>query len=515
MPKVAPPAATHKFQGRRDWPPESGLDDWGLNATQQETYVELFRRILAAKNAWNEDQHDYYILRRFLRARSYDLEKATTMWLNYLNWKKEFQVDTILQDFYFGERDRFLDFYPQGYHKLDKMGRPIYIQQIGKINVTEIKKVTSEDRMLKFHIQEYERCVKVILPICSFMAGRNIDQTFGIMDVKGVGLGHLTGEVKRLMTLVTKYDQDNYPEMLGHICIINAPAIFRVLWSFASSLIDARTQSKIEILGSNYIDAVRKWVDNENIPDWLGGASSGSLLDDVGPWSDPELVKSLGLNIDELRLGKRPPPQLLPAAARIPSTMRPAPSMTRSSLGPDGRANSDHSLTDGYHSPMNSMDLGSRRFSEYAEPGSQRPGSTSANGIPGGSLIHLQNGGTRGGTWGHVDTIPESGPSRSPRPRMLIDRISALEQVCGPHMERLKNQAAAMTAAGAAGNGVSQSTKSAPEGTLLHRVEVLEEAMETLLAAQEAQLLYQRRLIQEQEQSKAQPSSSGCCCVVM
>ena len=63
----------------------------------------------------------------------------------------------------------------------------------------------------------------------------------------GVGMGHLTGEVKRLMSLVTKYDQDNYPEMLGHICIINAPAMFRMIWSVVKGFIDPRTQSKIEV----------------------------------------------------------------------------------------------------------------------------------------------------------------------------------------------------------------------------------------------------------------------------
>ncbi len=41
------------------------------------------------------------MLRRFLRARTYDLEKATTMWLNHMAFKEQWQVDTILQDFYF------------------------------------------------------------------------------------------------------------------------------------------------------------------------------------------------------------------------------------------------------------------------------------------------------------------------------------------------------------------------------------------------------------------------------
>lgn len=49
--------------------------------------------------------------------------------------------------------------------------------------------------MIKFHIQEYERCTHVIMPICSKLAGRQIDQTFGIMDVKGGWAGLLSSKL--------------------------------------------------------------------------------------------------------------------------------------------------------------------------------------------------------------------------------------------------------------------------------------------------------------------------------
>ena len=39
--------------------------------------------------------------------------------------------------------------------------------------------------MLKFHVQEYERCLHVIMPACSKAIGRHIEQTFAILDVKG------------------------------------------------------------------------------------------------------------------------------------------------------------------------------------------------------------------------------------------------------------------------------------------------------------------------------------------
>lgn len=34
-------------------------------------------------------------------------------------------------------------------------------------------------------LQEYERCARYILPACSRQAGRHIDQTFAILDMKG------------------------------------------------------------------------------------------------------------------------------------------------------------------------------------------------------------------------------------------------------------------------------------------------------------------------------------------
>ena len=59
------------------------------------------------------------------------------------------------------------------------------MQHLGAINYKKISDVTTEDRMIRFHVQEYERCARIIMPACSVVAGRHIDQTFAIIDVKG------------------------------------------------------------------------------------------------------------------------------------------------------------------------------------------------------------------------------------------------------------------------------------------------------------------------------------------
>lgn len=183
--------------------------------------------------------------------------------------------------------------YPQGYHKTDKLGRPVYIQHLGQINVRTLSEVTSEERMLRFHVQEYERAMRYIFPACSLMAGRHISQTLAVMDLKGVGLRHFSGDVKRILGNITRTDQDNYPETLGKTLIINAPVVFRAIWAVVKPMLDPRTQAKIEVCPPDYMKVLSRWVDPENIPAYLGGNSQGSLLDDVGPWNDPSLVAEI------------------------------------------------------------------------------------------------------------------------------------------------------------------------------------------------------------------------------
>lgn len=58
---------------------------------------------------------------------------------------------------------------------------------------------------------------------------------------------HLTKEVRELLGRIMSIDQNNYPETLYHTCIINAPAAFRMIWAAVKPMLNARTQSKVEV----------------------------------------------------------------------------------------------------------------------------------------------------------------------------------------------------------------------------------------------------------------------------
>lgn len=53
-------------------------------------------------------------------------------------WRKEFGVDDLVKNFTYEEKPKVFEFYPQYYHKTDKDGRPVYIEQLGKIDLAQM-----------------------------------------------------------------------------------------------------------------------------------------------------------------------------------------------------------------------------------------------------------------------------------------------------------------------------------------------------------------------------------------
>jgi hypothetical protein len=52
--------------------------------------------------------------------------------------------------------------------------------------------VTSQERLLKYYVREYEKVLKFRMPLCSEVTGKRISQSFTILD--------LTGGSNKLMT---------------------------------------------------------------------------------------------------------------------------------------------------------------------------------------------------------------------------------------------------------------------------------------------------------------------------
>jgi len=267
-------------------PPEGYLGN--LTAAQQET-LDKFRSELKESGIFIEGRMDDALLLRFLRARKWNIPAAKEMLAKTEEWRKKEDVDNIA-NFDFSEKIEVDKYYPKYYHKMDKAGRPVYIEVLGKLNTKELKKITTKDRQIKALVKEYEKFTNERLPACSKAVGHPVETCTTILDLNNVGLMAFY-EVSDYIAEAANIGQNYYPERMGKFYIINAPMMFSGTWTVVKRWLDPVTVSKIKIIGRNK-DTVRKElleeIPAENLPVEFGGmcqCAGGCSLSDAGPWN--------------------------------------------------------------------------------------------------------------------------------------------------------------------------------------------------------------------------------------
>jgi len=256
-----------------------------LSVVQLHT-LDKFRKDLQDNGHFVPERMDDAALLRFLRARKFDLEKAKAMLLAAEQWRKDFGVEEILINFDFKEKEEVDKYYPQYYHKMDKDGRPIYIERLGKLDIKALYAITTQERQLQRLVWEYEKFLNERLPACSKAVGHPVETSCTILDLNNVSLSNFY-RVKDYVMAAASIGQDRYPECMGKFYIINAPWAFSTVWSFIKPWLDEVTVAKIDILGSSYKEKLLAQISADNLPKELGGSCScegGCSLRDAGPW---------------------------------------------------------------------------------------------------------------------------------------------------------------------------------------------------------------------------------------
>lgn len=146
--------------------------------------------------------------------------------------------------------------------------------------------MTTEDRLLKRLVLEYERFLTERLPAVSAQIGYPVETSCTILDLNNVSLTSFY-QVKNYISQASAIGQDYYPECMGKFYIINAPYLFSTVWRFIKPWLDEVTVNKIQIMSNGHKAVLTAQIDPENLPVEFGGTCScprSCSLSDEGPW---------------------------------------------------------------------------------------------------------------------------------------------------------------------------------------------------------------------------------------
>jgi len=214
---------------------------------------------------------------RYLRAREYDVPKAKAMLADFVRWRREYRADEAL-DWEFPWVEAARDLYPNGYHGVDKEGRPVYFQEMGHLDVARLLAIDgcSIDAVVQLFVKNFElflercghfpaagtapadtspptatpaapppaaprtvagappaprarptpgrrtprrppRAPRRLAPACALLSGRPVTQYTAVMDLKGVGLKNFSGDARTILKHTTTISEANYPETMAKV----------------------------------------------------------------------------------------------------------------------------------------------------------------------------------------------------------------------------------------------------------------------------------------------------------
>jgi phosphatidylinositol/phosphatidylcholine transfer protein len=240
-----------------------------------------------------------------LRGHKFDIPKAAQK----LDASIKFRFDNNLpelrkkaekiQQTEFPHYDRLIKCYPHNiHHKTDKKGQPLSLERIGHTDPAALTKLLTLEQLLEYQFYHLENKAALVARLSRERGV--VMRVSKVLDLSGLGIRALHRQGLSYLQTCIRMGQDNYPEMLGNLYIINAPWLFKSLWAIVKPWLEPATLEKITVLGADYATVLRERIDPNDLPDWAGGectdCKDGCVVDidpDTGMTELPVTAKSV------------------------------------------------------------------------------------------------------------------------------------------------------------------------------------------------------------------------------
>ncbi|XP_022751614.1 patellin-4-like [Durio zibethinus] len=224
--------------------------------------IKLWGVPLSPSKGWNATDA---VLLKFLRARDFKVIDAFEMLRNTLQWRKENNMDSILDE------DLGNEFHSTAYlNGSDRQGHPVCYNVFGVLSDEEMYNKTlgteeNREKFLRWRLQLMEEGIEKL----DFYGG--VSSLLQISDLKNTP-GPSKKEVRLIMKQVVGLLQDNYPEFVVKNIFINVPFWYYAFAALLSPFLTQRTKSKfVYARPAKVTETLLKYIDAEEIPVSYGG----------------------------------------------------------------------------------------------------------------------------------------------------------------------------------------------------------------------------------------------------
>ncbi|XP_051147959.1 uncharacterized protein LOC127263066 isoform X1 [Andrographis paniculata] len=203
---------------------------------------------------FQDQEMDDSTLRRFLRARDLDVNKASEMLIKYITWRKTFVPKGYISTSEVPNQIAQNKMFMQG---KDKQGRPVAVL------------FGSRHFSCKGGMDEFKRYLAFVLDKLSSAIPEGQEKFTIIGDLQGYGYSN--SDIRGTLAAISIL-QDYYPERLGKVFVVHVPYIFMTLWKIICPFIDKNTRKKIVFVENNKLhETLLEDIEKSQLPEIYGG----------------------------------------------------------------------------------------------------------------------------------------------------------------------------------------------------------------------------------------------------
>lgn len=271
-----------------------------LLVAHKDDVIEVRRQLTEEGDISNID--DLWIIRFLIRS---NVTKAVRRIKSMLGWRAQHGADEVARRIIqhemtpkdFPYYDMMVRNFPQNtLFGFTPEGVPFSVEFYGRIQTAQLVSDMTYEQFLEFNLYRLEY-IRLILDRISRQTGR-LMRLMVVADLAGLGMRQMNATFINYLKRVSADSQEHYREVMGVIFCVNCNSAFTFMWKIIRTALNAQTQEKVNIFGTDFHNTLERVVPRSFLPMELGGPLPSRDLNAPVETVKGLMVKMLNLAVE-------------------------------------------------------------------------------------------------------------------------------------------------------------------------------------------------------------------------